>query len=144
MIIYENKELNKAYEIASMAHKNQKDKGGIEYINHPVAVSTLVGSLEEKIVALLHDVVEDTHVTLEELKSFGFNDNVIAAIDAISKKAGESTDDYMNRVKNNKLACSVKKADLLHNMDISRLKVVNKKDLERFDKYQYIYNYLCT
>lgn len=73
-----------------------------------------------------------------------FNDNVIAAIDAISKKAGESTDDYMNRVKNNKLACSVKKADLLHNMDISRLKVVNKKDLERLDKYQYIYNYLCT
>jgi GTP diphosphokinase / guanosine-3',5'-bis(diphosphate) 3'-diphosphatase len=144
MIIYENEELNKAYEIASMAHKNQKDKGGIEYINHPVAVSTLVGSLEEKIVALLHDVIEDTRVTLEELKSFGFNDNVIAAIDAISKKAGESTDDYMNRVKNNKLACSVKKADLLHNMDISRLKVVNKKDLERFDKYQYIYNYLCT
>ena len=144
MIIYENKELNKAYEIASMAHKNQKDKGGMEYINHPVTVSTLVGSLEEKIVALLHDVVEDTHVTLEELKSFGFNDNVIAAIDAISKKAGESTDDYMNRVKNNKLACSVKKADLLHNMDISRLKVVNKKDLERLDKYQYIYNYLCT
>ena len=144
MIIYENKELNKAYEIASMAHKNQKDKGGIEYINHPVAVSILVGSLEEKIVALLHDVVEDTHVTLEELKSFGFNDNVIAAIDAISRKAGESTNDYMNRVKNNKLACSVKKADLLHNMDISRLKVVKKKDLERLDKYQYIYNYLCT
>lgn len=144
MIVYENKELNKAYEIASMAHKNQKDKGGIEYINHPVAVSMLVGSLEEKIVALLHDVVEDTHVTLEQLKSFGFNDNVIAAIDAISKKDAESIDDYMNRVKNNKLACSVKKADLLHNMDISRLKVVNKKDLERLDKYQYIYNYLCT
>ena len=144
MIIYENKELNKAYEIASMAHKNQKDKGGIEYINHPVAVSILVGSLEEKIVALLHDVVEDTHVTLEELKSFGFNDNVITAIDAISKKDAESIDDYMNRVKNNKLACSVKKADLLHNMDISRLKVVKKKDLERLDKYQYIYNYLCT
>lgn len=144
MIIYENEELNKAHEIASMAHKNQKDKGGTEYINHPVAVSALVGSLEEKIVALLHDVVEDTRVTLEELKSFGFNDNVIAAIDAISKKDGESTDDYMNRVKNNKLACSVKKADLLHNMDISRLKVVNKKDLERLDKYQYIYNYLCT
>jgi (p)ppGpp synthase/HD superfamily hydrolase len=143
MIIYENEELNKAYEIASMAHKNQKDKGGTEYINHPVAVSAMVGSLEEKIVALLHDVVEDTRVTLEELKSFGFNDNVIAAIDAISKKDGESTDDYMNRVKNNKLACSVKKADLLHNMDMSRLKVVNKKDLERLDKYQYIYNYLC-
>ena len=141
---YEIKDLDKAYEIASMAHKNQKDKGGIEYINHPVAVSMLVGSLEEKIVALLHDVVEDTHVTLAELKSFGFNDNVIAAIDAISRKAGESTDDYMNRVKNNKLACSVKKADLLHNMDISRLKVVKKKDLERLDKYQYIYNYLCT
>ena len=141
---YEIKDLNKAYEIASMAHKNQKDKGGIEYINHPVAVSILVGSLEEKIVALLHDVVEDTHVTLEELKSFGFNDNVITAIDAISKKDAESIDDYMNRVKNNKLACSVKKADLLHNMDISRLKVVKKKDLERLDKYQYIYNYLCT
>ena len=144
MIVYENEELNKAYEIASMAHKNQKDKGCTEYINHPVAVSDMVESLEEKIVALLHDVVEDTRVTLEELKSFGFNDNVIAAIDAISKKAGESTDDYMNRVKNNKLACSVKKADLLHNMDISRLKAVNKKDLERLDKYQYIYNYLCT
>jgi (p)ppGpp synthase/HD superfamily hydrolase len=142
MIIYENEELNKAYEIAAIAHKNQKDKGGTEYINHPVAVSALVESLEEKIVALLHDVVEDTRVTLEELKSFGFNDNIIAAIDAISKKDGESIDDYMNRVKNNKLACSVKKADLLHNMDMSRLKVVNKKDLERLAKYQYIYNYL--
>lgn len=144
MIIYENEELNKAYEIASMAHKNQKDKGDTEYIAHPLAVSEMVGSIDEKTVALLHDVVEDTYVTLEELKSFGFNDNVIAAIDAISKKAGESTEDYMNRVKNNKLACSVKKADLLHNMDISRLKTVNKKDLERLDKYQYIYNYLCT
>ena len=144
MIVYENEELNKAYEIASMAHKNQKDKGGTEYINHPVAVSALVESLEEKIVALLHDVVEDTRVTLEELKSFGFNDNVIVAIDAISKKDGESIDEYMNRVKNNKLACSVKKADLLHNMDMSRLKVINKKDLERLDKYQYMYNYLCT
>lgn len=144
MIIYENEELKKAYEIASMAHKNQKDKGGAEYINHPVAVSAMVESLEEKIVALLHDVVEDTRVTLEELKSFGFNDDIIAAIDAISKRDGESIDEYMNRVKNNKLACSVKKADLLHNMDISRLKVVNKKDLERLDKYQYIYNYLCT
>jgi hypothetical protein len=89
-------------------------------------------------------VVEDTHVTLEELKSFGFNDNIIAAIDAISKKDGESIDDYMNRVKNNKLACSVKKADLLHNMDMSRLKTINKKDLERLDKYRYMYNYLCT
>jgi len=69
MIIYENEELNKAYEIAAIAHKNQKDKGGTEYINHPVAVSALVESLEEKIVALLHDVVEDTRVTLEELKS---------------------------------------------------------------------------
>ena len=84
MIIYENEELNKAFEIASMAHKNQVDKGGIEYIAHPLAVSEMVGSIDEKIVALLHDVVEDTYVTLEELKSFGFNDNIIAAIDAIS------------------------------------------------------------
>ena len=141
---YETQDLNKAFEIASMAHKNQVDKGGIEYIVHPLAVSETVGSIDEKIVALLHDVVEDTHVTLAQLKSFGFDDNVIAAIDAISKKDAVSIDDYMNRVKNNKLACSVKKADLLHNMDISRLKVVNKKDLERLDKYQYIYNYLCT
>ena len=89
-------------------------------------------------------MVEDTRVTLEELKSFGFNDNVIVAIDAISKKDGESIDEYMNRVKNNKLACSVKKADLLHNMDISRLKVIDKKDLERLNKYRYMYNYLCT
>ena len=135
---YEIKDLNKAFEIASMAHKNQRDKGGTEYIAHPLAVSEMVGSIDEKIVALLHDVVEDTYVTLEELTAFGFGKDIIEAIDAISKKVGESTNDYMNRVKNNKLACSVKKADLLHNMDISRLKVVNKKDLERFDKYQYI------
>ncbi len=134
----------KAFEIASMAHKNQKDKGGIEYIEHPVTVASLVKTLDEKIVALLHDVVEDTYVTLEALKNYGFDNDIIDAIDAISKRVGESTEDYMNRVKSNKLACSVKKADLLHNMDISRLKVVNKKDLERLDKYQHIYNYLCT
>ena len=116
----------------------------MEYIAHPVAVSYMVESLDEKIVALLHDVVEDTYVTLEALKSLGFGNDIIVAIDAISKKAGESTEDYMRRVKNNKLACSVKKADLVHNMDISRLKTVTEKDIDRLDKYLYIYNYLSN
>lgn len=141
---YENEKLKKAYEVASMAHENQKDKGGMEYIAHPVAVSYMVESLDEKIVALLHDVVEDTYVTLEALKNLGFGNDIIVAIDAISKKAGESTEDYMRRVKRNKLACSVKKADLVHNMDISRLKTVTEKDIDRLDKYLYIYNYLSN
>lgn len=141
---YEIKDLNKAFEIASMAHKNQRDKGGTEYIAHPLAVSEMVGSIDEKIVALLHDVVEDTYVTLEELTAFGFGKDIIEAIDAISKKPGEPLQDYMNRVKNNRLACEVKKADLVHNMDLSRLKKVTQKDIDRNKKYMVEYKFLCS
>lgn len=127
--------LNLALEIATSAHHLQIGKDLEPYINHPIFVSTLVSSEIEKIVALLHDVVEDTEITFEYLKSKGFSDEIIEAIDAISKRKKEKLNNYMDRVKNNAIATSVKIADLTHNIDLTRLKNITQKDIDRTERY---------
>lgn len=122
--------LEKAIEISTKAHKGQKDKAGKDYINHPMTVAAMVNEDNEKIVAYLHDVVEDTNVTLADLKEVGFDNNVIEAIDAITKRDGENYDDYIYRVSNNKIAKQVKIADMTHNSDISRFDNPSQKDIE--------------
>ena len=126
----------KAYEIAKRAHLGQVDKAGEDYIKHPEKVASFVETDEEKAVAYLHDVIEDTELTLEDLHEYEFSKEVIEAVDIITKKKGEDYRNYLNSVKKNKLARAVKLADLRHNSDLTRLTKVTEKDIERKEKYQ--------
>ncbi len=113
--------LNKALNIAYKAHLGQTDKAGAPYILHPVRVALRCQTEDEKIVALLHDVVEDTPITLEELKTQGFSDDVLAALKCLTKIEGEDYQAFIQRVATNPLAVKVKIQDLKDNMDLSRL-----------------------
>ena len=132
----------KAYEIAKKAHLGQVDKAGEDYIKHPEKVASFVKTDEEKTVAYLHDVIEDTELTLEDLYECGFSKEVIEAVDIITKKRGEDYQSYLNSVKKNRLARAVKLADLRHNSDLTRLTKVTEKDIERKEKYQKAINFL--
>lgn len=132
----------KAYEIAKKAHLGQVDKDGEDYIKHPEKVASFVKTDEEKAVAYLHDVIEDTELTLEDLNEYGFSKEVIEAVDIITKKRGEDYQSYLNSVKNNKLARAVKLADLRHNSDLTRLIKVTEKDIKRKEKYQKAIDFL--
>ena len=134
--------IDRALKIATEAHKGQKDKGGCDYINHPVTVASMCDTEEEKIVALLHDVVEDTDITLEDLEKCGFDRSIIEAVDCITKRPGFSYDEYLKILKNNELARKVKIADMTHNSDLSRLKAPTEKDYERAAKYKEKIKYL--
>lgn len=126
----------KAMRIAKRVHAGQKDKAGAEYYLHPFHVASQVKTEEEKIVAYLHDVVEDSEVSLEDLKKEGFSERVVAAIDAISKRKGEEYDLYLQRVAKNRLASTVKLADLRHNADVTRYVAPTRQDIERSHKYE--------
>lgn len=132
----------KAYEIAKRAHLGQVDKAGEDYIKHPEKVASFVETDEEKAVAYLHDVIEDTELTLEDLHEYEFSKEVIEAVDIITKKKGEDYQSYLNSVKKNKLARAVKLADLRHNSDLTRLTKVTEKDIERKEKYQKAIDFL--
>jgi (p)ppGpp synthase/HD superfamily hydrolase len=135
--------LSSALQVATQAHAGQVDKGGKPYIRHPLAVSALVDTEQEKIVALLHDVVEDTAVTLENLRSFGFSEDILTAVDCITKRQGEPLESYLQRVKSNPLATAVKTADLSHNSDISRIPNPTQKDVARLERYKQAAAYLA-
>lgn len=132
----------KAYEIAKKAHLGQIDKAGEDYIKHPEKVASFVNSDEEKAVAYLHDVIEDTELTLEDLREYGFSEEVLEAVDVITKKKGQDYQTYLNSVKENKLARVVKLADLRHNSDLTRLINITEKDRERKEKYQKAIDFL--
>ena len=125
----------KAHEVAKKAHSGQIDKAGIDYIKHPETVTSFVATDEEKAVAYLHDVIEDTSLTLLDLKKEGFSKNIIEAVDILTKKKGQDYQSYLNLVKKNELARVVKLADLRHNSDLTRLPLITEKDLERNKKY---------
>jgi len=128
--------INLALKIAQKAHEGQKDKGGKPYINHPIAVAELVESPTEKMVALLHDVCEDTDVTIDDLRAAGFSDDVLNAVQAITKVNGESYEEYLERVARNPIATAVKIADMTHNSDLGRILSPSPRDFERVERYQ--------
>ena len=132
----------KAYKIAKKAHLGQVDKAGEDYIKHPEKVASFVKTDEEKAVAYLHDVIEDTELTLEDLNKYDFSKEVLEAVDIITKKRGEDYQSYLNSVKKNKLARAVKLADLRHNSDLTRLAKVTEKDIKRKEKYQKAIDFL--
>ena len=134
--------LELALSIATKAHRGQFDKAGIDYIEHPIFVASQVDSEEEKAVALLHDVIEDSSVTAEELLNAGLPETVVTAVQILSKKKGQDYQTYLKTVKSNPLARAVKLADLKHNSDLSRLETITDKDLERLEKYKKAIDYL--
>jgi (p)ppGpp synthase/HD superfamily hydrolase len=128
--------LEKALEIAINAHKGQKDKSGADYILHPIRVMQRGETEIEKICGLLHDVVEDSHWTFESLKKEGFSDDIISVLKCITKESeNEDYDTFIDRIITNPIAVKVKLNDLLDNMDITRLKELNERDIHRLNKY---------
>lgn len=128
--------LNQAFELARRAHEGQTDKGGHPYINHPVRVSEQCLSEDEKIVALLHDAVEDGDVTFDEIRSL-FGAKVRHAVDALTRREGETYQDFVRRCAADDLARAVKRHDIADNMDLSRLgRPATQADLLRVQKYK--------
>ena len=135
--------LQRAIEIATEAHKGQFDKAGRDYIEHPLRVMEMGKTEEEKIVGVLHDVVEDTPWTFEALEAEGFAPEIIAALKCVTKVSeNENYDDFIERVKKNPLAVAVKINDLSDNMDIRRLPYLSDKDIKRLKKYLKAYKKL--
>lgn len=127
--------LEQAIAIAAKAHTGQKDKVGRPYILHPLRVMFRCQSDDAKIVAILHDVVEDTAVTVAELQNVGFGQDILDALDGVTKREGESYDDFVERAAKNPISREVKLADLEDNMDVRRLPTIGEKDAKRLDKY---------
>lgn len=125
----------KAMIIAYNAHKNQVDKSGVPYIYHPIHVAEQMDTEVECIVALLHDVVEDTDVTFEQLKS-EFPSEIIDILKLLTKTKDIDYCEYINKVKENTVARKVKIADIEHNLDRSRLDIITDKDIKREEKYK--------
>ena len=124
--------LQRAIEIATEAHKGQYDKSGKDYIGHPLRVMEMGKTDEEKIVGVLHDVIEDTDWTFEALAEEGFSKEIINALRCVTKiSENENYDDFIERVKKNPLAVAVKINDLSDNMDIRRLPYMSDKDVKR-------------
>lgn len=130
--------LERAIEIAAAAHAGQIDKGGMPYILHPIRVMLRASTDAERITAVLHDVVEDTTVTLQQLIQEGFSPDVILAIEALTKEPGESRLQAAMRAAINPIARIVKLADNAENMDISRIKNLTQKDFERIKEYEHV------
>ena len=135
--------LDRAKEIAKVAHEGQVDKAGKPYIEHPMRVMKMGKSMEEKIAGVLHDVVEDSEWTFEMLEKEGIPKDVMDALRCVTKLSeDEDYDHFIARVKTNPLAVKVKLNDLKDNMDITRLEEVTEKDLARLNKYIRAYRQL--
>lgn len=133
----------KALEISCIAHDGQKDLAGKPYILHPLYVANRVKTEEEQIVALLHDVLEDSKITVDDLREY-FDENIVDAILLLTRNPKEDYQEYIERLAANPIARHVKIADLDHNMDLTRLTVVKKADLRRMERYHKAWRYLKT
>ena len=126
----------KAMKIAFEAHKEQIDKSGIPYIYHPIHLAEQMSDEITTCVALLHDVVEDTNMTFEELEKLGFTNDIITALKLMTHDSNVPYMDYVRDIKTNIYAKTVKLADLRHNSDLSRLDLIDNTVLARVSKYQ--------
>lgn len=137
--------IERAIEIAYLAHEGQKDKSDADYIHHPLRVMERGKTEIEKICGVLHDVVEDSDWTAEDLRKEGFSEEVISVIKCLSKETeNEDYDVFIERVAKDPIAIRVKLNDLLDNMDITRLNELNEKDLNRLNKYLRAYRKLIV
>lgn len=125
-----------AMKIAFEAHSGQTDKNGIPYVNHPLHLAEQMTDEVSTAAALLHDVVEDTEWSFDDLRKSGICDEVIEAVRYLTHTDGVDYMDYVKNIANNEIAVKVKLADLAHNSDLSRLDEVTEKDLRRLEKYR--------
>lgn len=139
-----NELYDKALLIAKRAHAGQKDKAGQDYITHPIRVAERCDDPRAKIVALLHDTIEDSNVTADYLRKKGFREEIVEAVLAVTRREGEDYDDYVRRAAQNELSRMVKRADLEDNMDIRRLPELTDRDVERLRKYLRAWQYLSS
>lgn len=131
--------LARAIQIAAEAHQGQVDKAGEPYILHCLRVMLKVESREERIVVVMHDLLEDTSWSRGDLEREGFSREVVNAIVALTRMAGESYEAFVRRAASNPIARSVKLADLEDNMDLSRIPEATERDRERLEKYERAY-----
>ncbi|MBU9896034.1 HD domain-containing protein [Holdemanella biformis] len=131
-----------ALQIAKKAHAGQVDKAGNDYILHPMTVASYMDTDTEKAVAYLHDVLEDTNITVEQLRN-QFPKEIVDTVIILTRKKNENYQDYICRVAKCRLAKKVKVADLLHNLDITRIKEPTERDFKRLEKYKKAVLYLA-
>ena len=130
-------DIERAIQIAVEAHTGAKDRGGKAYILHPIGVMMRCETEDEKIVAILHDVVEDTDWTFDALRKEGFSETVIEALETVTKYSEEEDyDDFIQRSLKNDIGRKVKIADLRENLDVTRIGELYPKDIERINKYK--------
>jgi (p)ppGpp synthase/HD superfamily hydrolase len=128
--------LERAIEIALEAHTGQTDKADEPYILHPLELMLEMDSREEMMAAVLHDAVEDSDLSIEDLRQKeDFSKEVIEAVDKLTRRESDTYEEFIEKVKQDEIAREVKRADIEHNMDITRLEDVSKKDKERLSKY---------
>lgn len=132
-----NQELALAISLAAQGHIDQRDKGGKPYILHPLKVMHYLKTDDMQLmaIAVMHDLIEDTETTFEDLVEHGFSQRVLLAVNLLTKKDDLSEEDYLKGIKSNEDAVRVKLADLRHNTDVRRLKGLTDKDLLRMRKY---------
>lgn len=128
--------LEDALALAARAHAGQLDKAGQPYILHPIRVMLRLTDPRERIVAILHDTVEDTDITMEALRALAYPEEILAALDSVTRRADESYEDFVERSGANDIGRRVKLADLADNMDLRRLPQVKDSDANRLERYQ--------
>lgn len=126
----------KALKLCFEAHKEQVDKSGMPYVFHPFHLAEQMTDESTTVVALLHDVVEDTNLNFDDLEKQGFSDEIINALKLLTHDKSVPYMDYVAEIKKNRIATKVKLADLKHNSDLTRLSVVDEKALKRKEKYE--------
>lgn len=127
--------LEDAILLAAEAHRGQSEKAGNPYILHPLRVMFRLESETDRIVGVLHDVIEDTRYTLQDLSAMGYPESLLDALDCLTRRETETYEEFIARIRINPLARRVKLADLEDNMDVRRLPALTDKDAERLKKY---------
>lgn len=136
--------LERAIEIAVTAHKGQTRKDGSPYVLHPLRLMMSVSTTAEKIVAVLHDVVEDSEMSSQQLKHEGFSEEILDALALVTHDPEQSYDEYISKIKNNSIARAVKLADLEDNSNVHEIPQLTPSDLTRLEKYHRAYKTLLS
>lgn len=130
--------------IALRAYAGKTDKAGCEYILHPLRVMSKMKTTGEMAAALLHDVIEDSDITVEDLLASGIPPEIVAAVECLTKRTGENYEQFIARVKINRIAAAVKIADIEDNINVLRLRELNDSDIARVKKYHAAWNALSS
>jgi (p)ppGpp synthase/HD superfamily hydrolase len=128
--------LERAIALAAKAHEGQVDKAGAPYVLHPLRMMMRLTTADERIAAVLHDVVEDTDWTLDRLRAEGFSETIVAAVEALTRRPDEDYETFVRRAAANPIGRRVKLADLQDNSDLARIAHPTEKDYERLERYR--------